>query len=78
MSHRVSIVMQDEAWEVLAKVHREERGRAVSGAIFEWARLRKRRDSVARMDVIGATLPPASTDELFRWLRQDRERRPSG
>lgn len=77
MSHRVSIVMEDEAWDVLAKMPREERGRAVSAAILEWARLRKRRDAVARMDAIRATLPPVSTDEVVRWLRQDRERRPS-
>lgn len=77
MSHRVSIVMEDEAWDVLAKMPREERGQAVSAAILEWARLRKRCDAIARMDEIRATLPPVSTDEVVRWLRQDRERRTS-
>lgn len=41
MSHRVAIVMEDDAWDVLAKMPREERGRAVSAAILEWARLRE-------------------------------------
>ena len=77
MSHRVSIVMEDEAWDVLAKMPRKERGRAVSAAILEWARLRKRRDAVAGMGAMRATLPPVSTDDVVRWLRQDRERRPS-
>ena len=77
MSHRVDVVIQDEAWDVLAKLPRGERSRAVSVAILEWARLRKRRDAAARMDEIRATLPPVSTDEVVRWLRQDRERRPS-
>lgn len=77
MSNRVSIVMEDEAWYVLAKMPREERGRAVSAAILEWARLRKRGDAVARMDELRATLPSVSTEEVVRWLRQDRERRPS-
>lgn len=77
MSHRVNVVIQDEAWDVLAKLTPGERSRAVSVAILEWARLRKRRDAAARMDEIRATLPPVSTDEVVRWLRQDRERRPS-
>ena len=77
MSHRVNVVIQDEAWDVLAKLPRGERSRAVSAAILEWARLRKRRDAVARMDEMRATLPPVSTDEVVRWLRQDRERRSS-
>ncbi len=77
MSHRVNIVIQDEAWDVLVKMPHGERGRAVSAAILEWVSLRKRDDAVARMDELRATLPPVSTDEVVRWLRQDRERRPS-
>ncbi len=35
MSHRVNVVIQDEAWDVLAKLPRGERSRAVSVAILE-------------------------------------------
>jgi len=77
MSHRVNIVVQDEAWDVLAKLPRGERSRAVSVAILEWVRLRKRLDAAAKMDELRATMQPVSTDEVVRWLRQDRERRPS-
>lgn len=77
MAHRVNIVIQDEAWDVLAKLPRGERSQAISIAILEWARLRKRRDAAARMDELRPTMPPVSTDEVVRWLRQDRERQPS-
>lgn len=75
MSHRVKFVIQDEAWDVLAKLPRGERSQAVNIAILEWARLRKRRDAASRMDELRAMMPPVSTDEVVRWLRQDRERR---
>lgn len=77
MSHRVNVVMDDEAWNVLAKLPRWQRNCAVNAAIREWVRLGKRRDAADRMDEMRASLPPVSTGEVVRWIRQDRERRPS-
>ena len=74
MPYRVNVMVDDAAWQVLEKLPRGERSRAVNAAIMEWARTRKRRDAAARMDAMRAALPAIGTDEVVRWLRQDRER----
>ena len=74
MSRRVNVMLDDAAWTVLENLPRGERSRAVNSAILEWACNRKRRDAAARMDTMRCELPAISTDELVRWVRQDRER----
>ena len=67
-------MVDDAAWQVLEKLPRGERSRAVNAAILDWARTRKRRDAVSRMDAMRSDLPVISTDEVVRWIREDRER----
>ena len=74
MSYRVNVMVDVAAWQVLEKLPRGERGRAVNAAILDWARTRKRRDADSRMDAMRSDLPVISTDEVVRWIREDRER----
>ena len=74
MSHRVNVMVDDVAWKVLEKLPRGERSRAINTAVLEWALTRKRRDAVARMDALRSELPAVSTDEVVRWVRDDRKR----
>lgn len=74
MSYRVNVMVDDAAWQVLEKLPRGERSRAVNAAVLEWARTRKRRDAASRMDALRSELPAISTDEVVRWVREDRER----
>ena len=74
MPHRVNVVVDDAAWTVLEKLPQGERSRAVNIAILEWVHTRKRRDAVTRMDPMHSELPAVSTDEVVRWVREDRKR----
>ena len=77
MPRRVNIMMDDDAWRVIEKVPRGARSRTVNAAILDWSRASARREAAARMDAARARLPPVGTDELVRWIREGRERRPS-
>ena len=77
MSRRVNIMMDDDAWRVIERLPRGARSRAVNAAILDWSRLSARRDAAARMDALRARLPAVRTDEVVRWIREERERRAS-
>ncbi|MCY3601204.1 MAG: hypothetical protein OXN85_14650 [Gemmatimonadetes bacterium] len=34
-----------------------------------------KRDAAARMDALRAQLPPVETDQIVRWIREEREQR---
>ena len=77
MSRRVNIMMDDDAWRVIGQLPRGARSRAVNTAIREWAGASARRNVAARMDSLRARLPPVATEDVVRWVREERERRPS-
>ncbi len=67
-------MVDEDAWRILEKLPRGERSRAINVAILEWAKIRKRRDAVARMNELSESLPAVTMQEVVRWVRDDRER----
>ncbi len=76
MSKRINIMIDDDTWGFLSRVPAGERSRAINEALRAWLTRRRRRDAVREMDALRAQLPRVSTDELTRWIREDRERGP--
>ena len=75
MARRVNIMMDEDSWQVLQRLPRGSRSRAVNAAIREWAGASRRRDASARMDALRERLPATGTDRIVRWIREGRERR---
>lgn len=75
MGRRVNIMMDDDAWRTLQKLPRGTRSRAVNAAIREWSGASRRQDASARMDALRARLPAVETEQIVRWIREDREQR---
>jgi len=73
MSKRINIMIDDDTWGLLSRVPAGERSRAINDALRAWALRRRRRDAVREMDALRAQLPHVSTDEISRWIREDRE-----
>jgi hypothetical protein len=74
MAHRVNIMLDDTAWEVLKRVPKGERSRVVNTAITEWLKGRKRISAAQRMDALRKGMPSVATEDLVAWIRADRER----
>lgn len=74
MTHRVNVMLDDAAWNVLQKFPKGERSKIVSSAIAEWDRVQQRISAAQRMDAFRNTLPEISTDEIVTELRRDRRR----
>ncbi|WP_423928031.1 hypothetical protein [Candidatus Palauibacter sp.] len=75
MARRVNIMLDDDSWRVIERLPRGTRSRAVNAAIREWSRASRRRDASARMDALRARLPAVETDQIVRWIREEREQR---
>ena len=73
MSRRINVMIDDDTWRMLEKVPLGERSRTVNEALRIWARQCRRREAAAEMDSLRAKLPAVSTDEVVRWIREDRE-----
>lgn len=73
MSKRINVMIDEDTWSLLGRIPAGERSRAINEAIRAWASRRQRRDAVREMDALRAQLPKISTDEVARWLREDRE-----
>ena len=73
MSKRINIMIDDDTWGVLGRIPVGERSRTINEAIRDWAVRRRRRDAVREMDALRTQLPKVSTDEVARWVRDDRE-----
>lgn len=75
MPHLINIVVQDDVWRLLKQVTPDERNRAVNQALRDWARRRRRLDAVAEMGRLrsGAATKPTNSDDIVRWIREDRE-----
>ena len=74
MSKRINIMIDDDTWGVLGRIPAGERSRTINEAIRDWTVRRRRRDAVREMDALRTQLPKVSTDEVARWIRDDRER----
>ena len=72
MSKRINIMIDEDTWGFLGKVPAGERSRAVNEALRAWVARRRRADAVREMDALRAQLPEVNTDEVARWIREDR------
>jgi hypothetical protein len=73
MSRRINIMIDEDTWGFLARVPAGERSRAINDALRAWITRRRRKDAAREMDALRAELPKVSTDEVSRWIREDRE-----
>jgi predicted CopG family antitoxin len=73
MSKRINIMIDDDTWDFLNRVPAGERSRAINDALRAWVVRRRRKDAVRDMDALRVQLPRISTDEVARWIREDRE-----
>lgn len=73
MSKRINVMIDDDIWKFLGRVPAGERSRAVNDALRAWVTRRRRKDAVREMDSLRTQLPRVSTDEVARWIREDRE-----
>lgn len=74
MSKRINVMIDEDTWAFLGRVPAGERSRAINEALRAWAIRRRRSDAVREMEALRAQLPKISTDDLKRWIREDRER----
>ncbi|MHB8425034.1 MAG: hypothetical protein ACYDB9_07770 [Gammaproteobacteria bacterium] len=74
MAHRVNIMLEDAVWRALQQVDKGERSRLVNNALTAWLKAHKRRAAAHQMDVLRASLPAVSAQEIAVWVREDRER----
>lgn len=77
MAHRINIVVQDDLWRLLQRIPQGDRSRAINLALREWARKRSRLDAADEMDRLrkDPAMPAISTEEIVRWIREERESR---
>ncbi len=73
MSKRINIMIDDDTWAFLSRVPAGERSRAINEALRGWLARRRRRDAVREMDTLRAQLQRVSTEEVVRWIREDRQ-----
>jgi hypothetical protein len=73
MSRRINIMIDEDTWVFLARVPAGERSRTINDALRTWITRRRRKDAAREMDALRAELPKVSTDEVSRWIREDRE-----
>jgi len=73
MSKRINVMLDDDTWRFLSRVPTGERSRAVNQALRAWVTRRRRSDAVREMQALRAQLPKVSTDEVTRWVREDRQ-----
>jgi hypothetical protein len=73
MSKRINIMIDDDTWGFLARVPAGERSRAVNAALRAWIARRRRKDAIREMDALRTQMAKVSSDEVARWIREDRE-----
>jgi len=73
MSRRINVMIDEDTWGFLARVPAGERSRAINDALRSWITRRRRKDAVREMDALRVEMPRVSTDEVSRWIREDRE-----
>ncbi len=73
MNRRINVMIDDDTWEVLGRVPVGERSRTINEALRGWATRCRRRDAAREMDSARAMAPKISTEDVVRWIREDRE-----
>lgn len=75
LMHRVNILLDEKAWKVLQSIPKGERSKAVATALEAMALKTARITAAKKMDAIGKTLSPISTEAIISQLRKDRSRK---
>ncbi len=72
MAHRVNVMLDDEAWEILKDIERGERSRFVTAAVKRASLLRRRRRALEGLDALrnGIDHPPGNVEQ---WIREERD-----
>ena len=74
MTHRINVVVEDDIWGLLQRIPPSDRSHTINLALREWAHKRRRLDAAAETDRLNdPAIPAISTDEIVRWIREDRE-----
>jgi hypothetical protein len=73
MSKRINIMIDEDTWGFLGRVPAGERSRAINEALRAWVIRRRRSDAVREMTALRTQLPKISTEEVARWIHEDRE-----
>lgn len=74
MSRRINVMIDEDTWRLLGRVPVGERSRAINDALRAWVTRRRRSDAMREMEALRIQLPKISTEEVTRWIREDRER----
>ena len=73
MSKRINVMIDKDTWGFLERVPAGERSRAINEALRTWVTRRRRIDAVREMEALRTRLPKVSTEEVTRWIREDRQ-----
>lgn len=73
MSKRINVMIDEDTWRFLGRVPAGERSRTINEALRAWVTRRRRNDAVREMEALRAQLPKISTEEVAKWIREDRE-----
>lgn len=73
MSRRINVMIDDDTWSILGRVPAGERSQTINEALRSWALKRRRKDAVREMETLRTRFPKVSTEEVVRWIREDRE-----
>ena len=74
MGRRINVMIDEDTWRLLGRVPAGERSRAINDALRAWVTRRRRIDAMREMEALRTQLPKISTEEVTRWIREDRER----
>jgi hypothetical protein len=70
VSKRISVMIDEDTWQVLGRIPVRERSRTINDALRDWATRRRRSDAVKDMEGLRAQLPKVSADDVARWIRE--------
>ena len=73
VSKRINVMIDEDTWGFLGRVPTGERSRTINEALRAWVGRQRRSDAVSEMEALRAQLPKVSTEEVTRWIREDRE-----
>ena len=71
MAHRVNVMLDDEAWQVIRSLPRGRRSHFISRAVVNTASMEQRHDAAECLARLRREMPapPMSSDDLVRELR---------
>jgi len=74
MPHRIQITLEDQLWEFLQSIPKNERSQMLKNAVADELTRQHRRQIANQMDELRKTLKPLPGSSE-QWLREDRDGR---